>query len=67
VAIRREEAPAYRGEGPKHNRVLPWQKLRGGCVKAYDMLPVCHDCYRIYLLKDRERMLSRMPIFETSD
>eukprot|EP00959_Pyramimonas_sp_CCMP1952_P308068 6447384-Pyramimonas_sp.AAC.2 len=35
---------------------------RGFPVKTYDSVPVCHDCYRIYLQKDRERMLSSMPI-----
>ena len=26
----------------------------------YDLVPVCHDCYRIYLEKDRRRMMSRL-------
>lgn len=52
--------PSHASTGKQYDTArvknIPYGVLKS---KAYDSVPVCYDCYRMYLYKDQQRMMQR--------
>eukprot|EP00241_Pyramimonas_parkeae_P003206 CAMPEP_0114270628 /NCGR_PEP_ID=MMETSP0058-20121206/27355_1 /TAXON_ID=36894 /ORGANISM="Pyramimonas parkeae, CCMP726" /LENGTH=780 /DNA_ID=CAMNT_0001389409 /DNA_START=154 /DNA_END=2496 /DNA_ORIENTATION=+ len=60
--------PSHASTGKQYDTArvknIPYGVLKS---KAYDSVPVCYDCYRMYLYKDQQRMMQRLQITDKAE